>query len=340
LSEGRGSREEPRGAYKRIFAALFAVARAVNEGRPLDGLLKDVAHALRDLVDADACTILLFDNSSRSLLVTAASGLKPKEDAALTFRMGEGLEGFVAETGRGLNLGDLRKDGRFGKRTAGGKDVVSVACVPLQAKEGVIGTVTVASSRPHAFGEENEELLAYLGLSIVKDLENARLYRLCITDSLTTAYNRQYLYQRLPEELERCRRYGDPFSVVLLDVDHFKRFNDTYGHAAGDFVLKALVHTVNQAIREVDDLVRYGGEEFLLLMPKTPLTGAAEAAERIRTGVEQTNFVWADHSLRVTISLGVTDFRTEMRDEEALLKRVDELLYEAKSAGRNQVVAR
>jgi diguanylate cyclase (GGDEF)-like protein len=329
-----------REAYKRIFAALFALTRAVHAGEALDGLLKEVANSLRDLVEADACTILLFDRKGRQPVVTASSGLSAAEDAAMSFRLGEGLEGFVAESAQAVNVLDARKDSRLHHRTVGGKEILSAACVPLVAKDGVIGTVTVLSQKPQAFGEEARQMLDYLGGSIVKDIENARLYRMCITDTLTSAYNRQYLYQRLPEELERCRRYGDPLSVVLLDVDHFKSFNDTYGHAAGDFVLKALVHTVNSTIREVDGLVRYGGEEFLLLMPRTPLQGASEGAERLRSVVAQTNFMWADKTLRVTISLGVTDFKNDMQNEEALLRRADELLYEAKSSGRNRVVAR
>ena len=326
--------EVSQGTYKRIFSVLFQLTKLVNSGAELQTLLEAVAEAAVDLVGADSCSIMLFDEARRELLTRASAGVPERE--TFTFRLGEGIAGWVAEHGAPALVLDAATDPRFKEIDGQSLKISAMLCVPLLTPEGVIGTLSVTSSRPQAFGKDHEELLAYLGSSIVKDIENARLYRLSITDSLTKAYNRQFLYQRLPHEIERCRRYGGDLSVVLFDVDHFKRFNDQHGHLAGDFVLKELVRLTRTAIREVDGLVRYGGEEFLLLLPKTSLQGAAEAAERLRVAVEKMDLLWSDQHLKVTLSLGVTALAAKQTDE-GLLKRVDELLYQAKAGGRNQV---
>jgi diguanylate cyclase (GGDEF)-like protein len=333
---GVKSPEVSKGSYKRIFSVLFQITKVVNSGAPLQTLLEAVSSSSVDLVGADSCSIMLLDESRKELLINAASGLPEDEADAVTFRVGEGVAGWVAEHGAPALIPDAATDVRF-KAVPGQKLVIaSLLCVPLLTKDGVIGTLTVTSTRARAFGKDHEELLMYLGASIVKDIENARLYRLSITDSLTKAFNRQYLYQRLPDEIERCRRYGDQLSVVLFDVDHFKQFNDTFGHAAGDFVLKEIVRVALAAIRDVDGLVRFGGEEFLMLLPKTAIEGASGAAERLRAAIEEADFLWSDQKLKVTISAGVVALWPGATDD-ALLKRVDELLYQAKTGGRNRV---
>jgi diguanylate cyclase (GGDEF)-like protein len=319
----------------RIFGVLFRLTKLVNSGVPLQKLLESVAAAATELVGAQSCSIMLLDESRRELLIKAASGVS---DEHVTLQMGEGVGGWVAEHVAPALIPDVTKDPRF-KIIPGSKlSIGSMVAVPLATREGVIGVLSATSSEVNAFGKDHEDLLAYLGAQIVRDIENARLYRLSITDSLTKAYNRQYLYQRLPEEIERSRRYSDPLSVVLFDIDNFKRFNDTWGHAAGDFVLKELVRVATTTIREVDGLVRYGGEEFLMLLPKTALPGAAEAAERLRAAVEKTDFLWSDQRLKVTISVGVTTLGQGVSDDE-LIRRADVKLYEAKRDGRNRVAS-
>ncbi len=340
--ELHGDGPAPRDPYKRVFAALFELTKAVDSGASLNALLKGVADSLAELVSAERCLILLFERSNghqgQSVLAATRGGPLNGDSPPPSFSAGEGAEGWVAATGVPLRVADLSTERRWrsvGVDSARG----SLLCVPLLGKDGVWGTLTVSSEQLKRFTAEDEQLLLYLGGAVARDLENARLYRLSITDGLTHAYNRQYLYQRLPEELERFRRYGDPFSVILFDVDRFKVFNDTFGHPAGDYVLKEIVRTARTTFREIDGLVRYGGEEFLLLLPKTPLNGATEAAERLRSAVEHTAYRWNERELKVTLSLGVATLDPKTCSEEALLQRADDLLYRAKSGGRNRVFA-
>lgn len=327
---------DSKGQYKRIFTVLFQLTKKVNEGGALTDLLKMVAKAATELIDADSCSIMLLDESGRELLSKASHGLSAEEEERITFRVGCGIAGWVVEHGSPALVSDVTQDGRFQTRAEQEITIRSLLSVPLVTKEGIIGVISATSARPGAFQGEHEELLNYLGASIVKDIENARLYCLSITDSLTRAYNRQYLFQHLPQEIERARRYQTPLSIILADIDLFKRFNDTYGHLAGDFVLKEVVRLAKHQIREIDMLVRYGGEELLFVLPNTPLPGAMITAERIRSAIASSKFPWSDKQLAVTVSMGVAQFHEDSSDE-AFLQQADQALYLAKSEGRNCV---
>jgi diguanylate cyclase (GGDEF)-like protein len=166
------------------------------------------------------------------------------------------------------------------------------------------------------------------------------LRRLSRSDRLTGLPNRTYLEERLVAEFARARRYEEPLALAILDVDHFKRFNDTWGHAAGDIVLQAVGQTLRESIRESDVAVRYGGEEFVLLLPGMDSAAAVERAERLRRRMEETVIQIpkrADPG-RITISIGVSAFRVDGDSPEALLDAADARLFEAKEGGRNRVV--
>lgn len=166
---------------------------------------------------------------------------------------------------------------------------------------------------------------------------NHELMRLVTRDPLTGAFNRRHFMEKAEQEIERARRYGRPLSLILLDLDHFKRLNDTFGHVAGDAALCAVVHRVTALLRDTDMLARYGGEEFVVLMPETRLESAATTAERMRTLVASEPLVTDRGPMNLSASFGVArlgDGDAEIRD---LVERADHALYEAKAAGRNQV---
>ncbi len=169
---------------------------------------------------------------------------------------------------------------------------------------------------------------------------NHRNRILSVTDALTGAYNRRYLMEQLPRELERCRRYAYTLSVLMCDIDHFKQMNDTHGHAAGDDVLQQFVARIQKSIRTNSDWVaRYGGEEFIMVLPETGYEGAMIVAEKLRTLITQTPFLTRAGEAVVTASFGVASTPTHGPDlllkVEALLRSADECLYRSKQAGRN-----
>ncbi len=163
------------------------------------------------------------------------------------------------------------------------------------------------------------------------------IYRLSTIDGLTQVNNRRSFDETIEREISRCRRYGRTLSMVLIDVDHFKRINDTFGHLAGDAVLKEVASAIKKRIRKEDLLARYGGEEFAVLTPEVDLKGALAMAEKVRKVIEKHEFSFDDEVIPVTISCGVSTLGKKSDGAEAMVQRADEKLYEAKEAGRNQV---
>lgn len=169
-------------------------------------------------------------------------------------------------------------------------------------------------------------------ITIRKQMEK-KLEHLAVTDALTNAYNRTKFDDVIKSEIGRVKRYSHPLSLIMFDIDHFKRINDTHGHIYGDYVLKTLTNIVKENMRETDYLIRWGGEEFIILSPNTDLNNAKVLSERIRKAVEEYSF---EKNQKVTVSFGVTQFR-QYDIEDTFVKRADDALYKAKEAGRNRV---
>ncbi|RKH43055.1 GGDEF domain-containing protein [Corallococcus llansteffanensis] len=163
------------------------------------------------------------------------------------------------------------------------------------------------------------------------------IYRLTTMDGLTQIYNRRYFDEQLDREVSRSRRYERTLSLVMLDLDHFKEVNDTFGHLAGDSVLKQLASTVRTRIRREDVFARYGGEEFAMLLPEISLGGARQLAEKVRKLVERQRFEFDKQVIPVTLSVGVATLEPQHREATELVRAADERLYEAKTQGRNRV---
>jgi diguanylate cyclase (GGDEF)-like protein len=218
----------------------------------------------------------------------------------------------------------------------------SVMATPLRVGEAVTGALAVYSEGANAYRPDDQMLLEMLAAQTATVLENTRLFqnvqRLANTDPLTRLYNRRHLFDRAQHEYERATRYGRPLSVLMLDIDHFKQINDTFGHAEGDQVLRVVAARCREGLRDVDLVGRYGGEEFAILMPETSLTDARQAAERLRRQVARSPIQTGRNALTITISLGVTTWDGAPNVTlPILLDRADQALYVAKRAGRNCV---
>ena len=215
--------------------------------------------------------------------------------------------------------------------------------LPLRGRDAVIGWVSLERSEgDHPFLFQDLRLALIAADLIVMSLGNAERYAqvetLAISDGLTGVYTRGYLNERLLEEFAKARHQGRCFSLLMLDIDHFKKVNDTHGHHIGDEVLRWLARQITAQCRETDFVARYGGEEFVVLMPNTRGKEALSLARRIREAIEATPFRWENASLWVTVSGGVSVLSDDLKDELQLLSRADQALYRAKEAGRNQVL--
>lgn len=215
-----------------------------------------------------------------------------------------------------------------------------VLVLPVQFKDLCVGAVILASGG--RFAPETDRIMTLfgesLGLALTNALTYSQLQRIAALDPLTGAYNRRFGMSRLKEELARAVRNDVTFGLILFDIDHFKRVNDTYGHLAGDRVIVAVSRTCRRVMREGDIQVRYGGEEFLVVLAGASLANAELMAQRIRQAVEDTVIKDGQQELRVTISCGVTAYpEDDATTEEALIHHADQALYSAKEGGRNQV---
>jgi diguanylate cyclase (GGDEF)-like protein/PAS domain S-box-containing protein len=222
--------------------------------------------------------------------------------------------------------------------------MVSFLGVPLVFGNTACGLIALYSARPAYFSDEEERVAALFANQAAIALENSHFFaeisRLASTDSLTGISNRHHFFEQADKEFRRALRYHRPLSIIMFDIDNFKRVNDRYGHLAGDQVLKTVASTVQKAIRDVDILCRYGGEEFIVVLPETELEPAVGGADRLRHEVEELVVHTDGGPVKVTISLGVAALREEPGPNlERIISRADDALYAAKSAGRNKVMA-
>lgn len=217
----------------------------------------------------------------------------------------------------------------------------SAIFAPLTMGAEVLGTLSLSSATPSAFRESDLQLLVSFAATTTAALHNAMLHaelqKVAITDPLTGLYNRRGLLELGRREIERFERFGTPLSAIMLDIDHFKQVNDTYGHSVGDQVLRGLADRCRTLVRLVDILGRYGGEEFVVVLPETDLFQAAAVAERLRRAIEEQPFETEQGPITITTSLGVSRARQNLSSLVGLIEQTDAALYQAKQNGRNRV---
>ncbi|HUS68196.1 MAG TPA: sensor domain-containing diguanylate cyclase [Kofleriaceae bacterium] len=249
----------------------------------------------------------------------------------------DGLAARVMSAKRSLYMEDLER-AAAGEGGAGDSGIRAWLGVPLEIHGDVEGALAVQSRTAHAFAPERMRLLEAIGAQAAVAFENARLYELAMVDGLTGLFVRRYFDARLDEEVQRSLRFGTDFSVVMMDIDDFKRLNDTYGHPVGDRLLKGISETVRRSMRAVDTAARYGGEEFAMILPRTPMVEAYNQAERIRQAIADFRLQSEGQVLSVTASFGISSFpESGATGAEALVRLADRALYRAKRTGKNRV---
>jgi diguanylate cyclase (GGDEF)-like protein len=233
---------------------------------------------------------------------------------------------------------DALRDPRFADNPSvtGEPHIRFYGAVPLRTRDGYnIGTLCSIDSKPRELASEEIALLTDLAHLVMDELE---LRILATTDSLTGVLSRRAFREEAARDFSLARRHRHELSCVILDIDHFKRVNDTYGHAIGDVVLQGVVDVCKRSLRGSDYVGRIGGEEFAILLPQTNGKAALEVAQRLRRAIEREAFATAAGTLKITASLGVAPCDTSVTDIDALMRRADVALYGAKSAGRNKAV--
>ncbi|HEX7079979.1 MAG TPA: DUF484 family protein [Gammaproteobacteria bacterium] len=330
-------------AWKRAQAREMELLEADD----LATLLTRATDGLRAGYSLEAVTLLLVDEAHELRHLLIGEGASPDAFPNVLFvdRLPESLPFDAAAPRPWLGAFDRERHGRL---FPGAEGLRSVALVPLARREKLVGSVNMGSANPSRFTRRHAtDFLHHLGIMAAFALENtanrARLVRSVLTDPLTGWSNRRYLEARLREEIARCRRSGAPMACLMIDVDHFKRVNDGFGHLVGDDILRGVADRIARQVRGSDVAARYGGEEFVILLPGTDAHAAAALAERIRAAVAEQPFEIGGgrEPIPVTVSVGVAEHAAAPAGGdagEALLARADAALYAAKSGGRNMVV--
>lgn len=323
---------------RKVLSVLSRITKAISASGELDEMFRTVTRETTRLFPADICSIMLLDDARGELVVQESHGLSRWETESIRFKLGDGVAGWVAKNAKPARLADVAKDKRF--RTIPGQRsrIVSLLCVPLIAKKKVFGVVTLTNrERRGAFTSAHEDLLGLIAGHISLNIENHRLSQLSATDSLTGLYNHAQILKRLEEEIAAARRYHESVTVLMMDLDHFKTVNDTYGHPAGDKVLLGVADMIRRNVRESDIAGRYGGEEFVVILPLTRKAGGGVIAERLRKTIAGAQFPLPQGNVLVTVSIGLSNYPEDGIEGAEVLEKADQALYQAKTAGRNRV---
>ncbi len=340
----------------RLLKELIDIGIALTSERDLGTLLERIVAEARRFTNAEAGTLFLREGDHLVFAVVQNDPLATRfgeqemrrrlQRAPLPLTQPT-LAGYVATTGRAIALpnesdaSDARRylvDADIGGETA--YETHSVLVVPLQEPIGeVLGVLQLVNARDDdnrlvEFDPQYEALVRSLASQAAVAIRNAMLEELSFKDPLTGAYNRRYFRQRIEEEARRHARFGEPVSLVLLDLDHFKPVNDRLGHEAGDDVLREVAQLLMSHSRTFSIVTRYGGDEFAVLLVNTPKQGAIRYAERIKTVVQQHRF---KYGTTLTASMGVAALPDDVARSEELMPAADRALYVAKRLGRNAV---
>ena len=299
---------------------------------------------IQELIPSEAWSMLMVDEEKQELAFELALGVKGKEVSSFRVKMGEGIAGWVAETGRSAIVNDTAHDPRFARKfdTSTQFQTRSILCAPLISRGRTIGVVEIINKLKGRFTQGDLEILLTLVEPCAIAIENAILFQrteqLTITDDLTKLFNSRYMNLYLGREIKRCKRHGIPLSVIFLDLDGFKGINDQYGHLAGSGTLAEVGGILAEAVRESDILARYGGDEFVVVLPETPPAGALVIAERLRRAIEAHSFLQGQGlTARISASFGISSYPDHALTPEGLIQKADQAMYRVKEKEKNGI---
>jgi diguanylate cyclase (GGDEF)-like protein len=337
------------GAMKRTVEQLAAfndIAKALTSTLEVREVLQVVMQKVSELMKPSNWSLVLQDANGR-LYFEIAVGEGAEQLKALTLLPGEGIAGSVFASGEPRLVHDVREDPTFSVRFDRSTQfrTRSVLAVPLRSKGTTLGVIELVNGRtdpPFTF----DDLQALTGMAdyVAIAIENARNFQrvqeLTLTDEHTGLYNARHLRALLDHEVRRAGRFSHPLSLIFLDMDHFKRVNDTHGHLVGSAVLKEMGEVLTRTVRGVDSVFRYGGDEFAVVLIETDVVGSRRIGERVRDAVREHVFMGGMNlSMKLTASLGVASFPEHATSALELLQAADQAMYRVKSVGRDGILS-
>ena len=329
-----------------VLQTLNEVVQAINSSLKPKEILNTIMEKAADLIKAEGWSVLLTDAKTNELVFEAASGKAGKKLLGMRLKIGQGVAGWVARYGKSLIVPDVAKDPRFysGVDEKTKFTTKSVLCVPMRSRDRVIGVVEVVNKiGGDQFTQDDYEIFENVVAHLTIALEKAQMYRkmeeASQIDDLTQLYNTRYCNQFLDNFLlERKDRKGI-ISLVFLDIDFFKLVDDNFGHLVGSETLKIVGERMTRVVRRNDVIIRYGGDEYIVLLPNTDKKTAAIIAERIRKEISREPFyAFGNKKFNISVTLGVATYPNDAKGRDELIGKADRAMYEGKLTGRNKVV--
>ncbi len=319
---------------------LTEIGNALNSTLELEKLFELIIESVTRELRAGVSSLMIRE--ADYLIVKAARGMSKKLMKKVRIRVGESVTGWVAEHAQPLLIGDITENKRFSRDGIRRRyKSNSFLSVPIIHKGEVLGVLNCTDKSDHgAFTEDDLEFMNLVASQAAVAIVNARMVdyirNLADHDALTGLFNHRYFIDRASKEIERVDRYlNKSLSLVMIDIDFFKNINDTYGHQAGNKVLQSLANKIVEMTRRVDVICRYGGEEFVVILPEITSSKALIYVERVRKAVEKMKVKIDGKMVSITVSAGIADYPTNCADSKKLIGCADLALYQAKNDGRN-----
>ena len=332
------------GRYLEELSIFHDVAKALTSSLNLDSVLQTIMDKISAYFQPDTWSLLMVDEASDELYFAIAVGDAAESLKSVRLKMGEGIAGWVAKHREPLVVPDVYTDPRFAKRI----DEMtrwktrSIICIPLVSKHRALGVVQLINVDMKGFAENEMAILQALADYAAIAIDNARavekIQELTITDDCTGLYNARHLYKTLESEVYRSARFGYEFTVLFLDLDHFKNVNDTHGHLVGSRLLNEIGYTIKSNLRLIDYAFRYGGDEFVVLLPQTGKESAMVVARRLRDVFRTVSFLKGDGlNLNIRASMGVATYPEDAKTAHEIIRQADEMMYAVKNTTRDNV---
>jgi len=315
---------------QKITTALLSLHQKVGKKLEKEKVFKEAVKILKNLIKCDGCAIILF--GKKKAVVVSEIGffknLKMKE-----FSKSMPAVKYIMETGKSVFTGKIKKS-KFKSCISEGCRMNSLICVPLKINGKIKGIIYLDSFEENKFSRDDLNFVKLLSSELSGIIEKSIIYtkmkNLSSTDHLTGCFSRRILYSDLKKEIIRGERYNKIFSIIMVDVDNFKKYNDKFGHQKGDTLLKKVVSTIKKNLRKIDTIYRFGGDEFIILLPETDKEGTKKVTKKIKEEIERID-IKIDEETKITISTGIAIFTKDGEKTKELLEKADQNMYREKS---------
>jgi diguanylate cyclase (GGDEF)-like protein len=320
------------------------VAKALTSSLDLDSILQTIMEKMAEYFQPDTWSLLMVDHERDELYFAIAVGSASEALKNIRLKVGEGIAGHVAKHGERLVVPDVMTDPRFAKRIDEMTkwETRSIVCFPVQSRLRVLGVIQLVNVDMEHFGDQEifflQSLCDYAAIAIENARAVEKIQELTITDDCTGLYNARHLYKTLETEVYRSSRFGYEFTVLFIDLDHFKQVNDTNGHLVGSKLLAEIGYLIKAQLRLIDYAFRYGGDEFVVLLPQTGKDSALVVAKRLRDSLRTSMFCKDEGlNLNVRASMGVATYPHDAKTPHDIIRQADEMMYLVKNTSRDNI---